>query len=144
MTFKICDQAKLPATKHPCTGTTNANRLAAVTSSSRTLPPLLYVLTARAMLSAALCWKRTEQGQVMACPPGFNKVKKSRGAEKRDQSLVLPASLSQWLERVLAFLEASEADWRLLLLHIGLNDHFGAYFAKTFQCSATIPSSSQF
>ncbi len=43
------------------------------------------VLTARAMISAALCWKRTEQGQVMACPPGFNKVKKSRGGSVRDE-----------------------------------------------------------
>ena len=42
------------------------------------------VLTARAMLSAALCWKRTEQGQVVACPPGFNKVKQSRGGGVRD------------------------------------------------------------
>lgn len=43
------------------------------------------VLTARAMLSAALCWKRTEQGQVVACPPGFSKVKKSRGGGVRDE-----------------------------------------------------------
>lgn len=43
------------------------------------------VLTARAMLSAALCWKRTEQGKVVACPPGFNKVKKSKGGSVRDE-----------------------------------------------------------
>jgi POT family proton-dependent oligopeptide transporter len=43
------------------------------------------VLTARAMFSAALCWKRTEQGQLVACPPGFNKVKKSRGGSVRDE-----------------------------------------------------------
>jgi POT family proton-dependent oligopeptide transporter len=43
------------------------------------------VLTAWAMLSAALCWKRTAQGQVVACPPGFNKVKKSRGGGVRDE-----------------------------------------------------------
>jgi hypothetical protein len=43
------------------------------------------VLTARAMLSAALCWKRSEQGQLVACPPGFNKVKKSRGGSVGDE-----------------------------------------------------------
>jgi hypothetical protein len=43
------------------------------------------LLTARAMFSAALCWKRTEQGQVVPCPPGFNKVKKSRGGGVRDE-----------------------------------------------------------
>ena len=43
------------------------------------------VLTARAMLSAALCWKTSEQGQLVACPPGFNKVKKSRGGRVRDE-----------------------------------------------------------
>ena len=42
------------------------------------------VLTAWAMLNAAFCWKRTEQGKVVACPPGFNKVKKSRGGGVRD------------------------------------------------------------
>ena len=42
------------------------------------------VLTAWAMLSAAFCWKKTEQGQVVACTPGFNKVKQSRGGGVRD------------------------------------------------------------
>lgn len=43
------------------------------------------LLTARAMLSAAFCWKKTEQGQFVARPPGFNKVKKSRGGGVRDE-----------------------------------------------------------
>ena len=41
------------------------------------------ILTAWAAVSAIFCWKKRD-GQVVACLPGFNKVKKSRGGSVRD------------------------------------------------------------
>jgi len=72
------------------------------------------VLTARAMLSAALCWKRTEQGQVVACPPGFNKVKKSRGGNVRDE-LVTAARRLALVVPVQGFFVAANLAWSQIL-----------------------------
>ena len=40
--------------------------------------------TAWAAVSATFCWKKADNGRVVACPPGFNKVKKSRGGPVQD------------------------------------------------------------
>jgi len=72
------------------------------------------LLSGLAAVKASFCWKKADNGRIVACRPGFNKVKESNGGSIRDdlvsaarrlfliipvQALFIPGHLATQLSR---------------------------------------------